>query len=72
MATNADEVFKEALALPPAERAGLVDRIISSLDSPDKNIDHVWRKEIAKRISAYRGGDIGTVSAEDILDGYRN
>lgn len=72
MKANADEVLKDALALPPAERAGLVDRIISSLDSPDEKIDRVWRKEIAKRINAYRAGDMQTVSAEDILDGYRS
>ena len=72
MKSNVDSVFKDALALPPTERAGLVDRIISSLDKPDETIDRVWRKEITQRMNAYRTGAMGTFSAEDILDGYRN
>ena len=71
MGSNVDQILKDALTLSPAERAGLVDRIISSLDTPDESIDRVWRKEIAKRIDAYRAGNIETVSAEEVLESYR-
>ncbi|MFC1763478.1 addiction module protein [Planctomycetota bacterium] len=71
MKSNLDEVLKDALALPPNERAGLVDRIISSLDSPDENIDRAWRKEITQHINAYRAGNMETISTDEILNAYR-
>jgi putative addiction module component (TIGR02574 family) len=64
-------LLKEALELPPIERAALVDRLLTSLDKPDEAIDEVWRKEIAARLRAYRSGAAATVSAEDILAEYR-
>ncbi len=71
MKPESEELLKEALELPPAERAALVDRLITSLDQPDEAIDRVWRQEIAARLRAYRAGTAATVSAEDILAEHR-
>jgi putative addiction module component (TIGR02574 family) len=71
MKAKSETLLKEALDLPPAERAALVDRLLSSLDQPDEAIDDLWRKEIAARLQAYRSGVAATVSAEDILAEYR-
>jgi len=68
---KSEEVLKEALDLPPIERAALVDQLLTSLDRPDEAVDAVWRKEIAARLRAYRSGKAETVSAEDILAEYR-
>jgi len=65
------EVLKEALDLPPVERAALIDQLLSSLDKPDEAVDEVWRKEVDARLRAYRSGAAQTVSAEDILAEYR-
>ena len=64
-------VLKEALNLPPIERAALVDQLLASLDKSDEAVDEVWREEIAARLRAYRSGTTATVSAEDILAEYR-
>jgi len=71
MKAKSDELLKQALELPPAERATLVDRLLTSLDKPDEAIDTAWRKEIAARLRAYRSGAAATVSADDILAEYR-
>jgi putative addiction module component (TIGR02574 family) len=71
MGPKAQDLLKEALDLPPIDRAALADQLLSSLDRPDEAIDEVWRKEIAARLRAYRSGTAETVSAEEILAEYR-
>jgi putative addiction module component (TIGR02574 family) len=71
MKPEPQDLLKEALALPPIERAALVDQLLTSLDKPDEVVDQVWRKEIAARLRAYRSGEAATVSAEDVLAEYR-
>jgi len=68
---KSQDLLKEALDLPPIERAALADRLLASLDKPDEAVDEVWRKEIGARLRAYRSGTAATVSAEDILAEYR-
>ncbi len=71
MKPESRDLLKEALELPPVERAALVDELLTSLDKPDEAIDAAWRKEIAARLRAYRSGTPATISAEDILAEYR-
>ena len=71
MSSGSDRILKEALALPPIERAGLVDGLLASLDKPDEEIDAAWREEIAARLEAYRAGKIKTVSLEEVLAKYQ-
>jgi putative addiction module component (TIGR02574 family) len=71
MKPESKDLLKEALALPPVQRAGLVDQLLTSLDQPDEAIDEVWRQEIAARLRAYRSGNAATIAAEDILAEYR-
>jgi putative addiction module component (TIGR02574 family) len=65
MKPESKDLLKEALGLPPIERAALVDQLLTGLDKPDDAIDQVWRKEIAARLRAYRSGAAATVSPED-------
>ena len=69
--TTADNIFKEALTLRPSEKAQLIDKLISSLDKPDKEIDELWAKEAEDRIDAYDQGKLKTVSLEKVLQKYR-
>ncbi len=71
MGPTSKDLLKEALDLPPIERAALADQLLASLDRPDEAIDEVWRKEIAARLRAYRSGTVATVAAEEILAEYR-
>ena len=64
MSKRGTEVLEDALSLPPAERAELADRLLTSLDAPhDLRIDGLWAKEAEDRLDAYDRGEIKAVSA---------
>lgn len=65
------EILKEALALKPEQKAKLIDKLLSSLDMPDKEIDKLWAKEAESRIDAYERGKIRAVSLEKVLEKYK-
>ena len=67
----ADNIILEALTLKPSEKAQLIDKLISSLDKPDKEIDELWAKEIEDRIDAYDQGKLKAISLEKVLQKYR-
>jgi putative addiction module component (TIGR02574 family) len=66
-----NEVLKEALTLKPAQKAELIDKLIISLDKPDKDIDELWAKEAESRIDAYEAGKIKAVTLERVLKKYQ-
>ncbi|MFA5903737.1 MAG: addiction module protein [Desulfobacula sp.] len=51
--TATDIIYKEASTLNPFEKAQLIDKLISSLDKPDKEIDGLWAKEVEDRKEAF-------------------
>ena len=53
MATDTQQILKEALELPTIERVSLAEHLLSSLDQPDEHIDALWCKEVEDRINAY-------------------
>ena len=67
----ADRIFKEASTLSPSEKAQLIDKLISTLDKSDKEIDELWAKEAEDRIDAYDQGKIKAISLEKVLQKYR-
>jgi putative addiction module component (TIGR02574 family) len=69
--TTTDIIFKEALSLKPSEKAELIDKLISTLDKSDKEIDELWAKEAEDRIDAYDQGKIKAISLEKVLQKYR-
>lgn len=69
--TNTDNIFKEASVLSAFEKARLIDKLIATLDEPDKEIDELWAKEAENRIEAYERGKIKAVSLEEVLQKYR-
>jgi len=69
--TTTDNILKEALTLGPSEKAQLIDKLISSLDKSDKEIDKLWAKEAEDRIDAYDQGKLKAISLEKVLQKYR-
>jgi len=65
------QVLKEALALKPSQKAELVDKLLASLDEPDKEIDELWAKEAESRIDPYERGEIKAVNLEKVLEKYK-
>jgi len=49
----------------------LVEKLLHSLDEPDKEIDKLWAKKVENRIDAYTQGKIKAVSLEEVLSKYK-
>ncbi|MGO9567087.1 MAG: addiction module protein [Desulfomonilaceae bacterium] len=69
--TVPNKILKEALTLKPEQKAELVDKLLSSLDQPDSEIDELWAKEAESRIDAYEQVKIKAVTLEKVLEKYK-
>jgi len=65
------QILKEALTLAPKNRASLVEKLLASLDQPEKAIDELWAKEAENRIDAYEKGKTKAISAEQVFGKYK-
>ena len=69
MTEESKQVLRDALDLPPVERAELVEEIFASFDFPlRKKIDSLWAREAEERIDAYGRGDISAKSSKKVFD----
>ena len=66
MPSNVDLLEAEALQLPPADRARLVERLIASLDA-DPGIEAAWAEEIERRNAEIESGAVALVPGPDAL-----
>ena len=58
----------EALKLPAAERARIIDVLWTSLDPAEQDpVDRAWLNESRDRLAAFRAGQITTVDGEEAL-----
>ena len=69
MSNRSTEVFQEALSLPLNERAELIERLLSSLNTPNRQrIDALWAQEAEDRLDAFERGEIKTISGQEVFD----
>jgi len=69
--SKTNDILKEAITLPPSEKAFLIDKLLNSLDEGDNGIDSFWAKEAESRIDAYDNGDLKSISIDKILEKYK-
>ena len=63
-----EEALAAALALPPVERAELVERILVSFEFPaPSGEDASWAREAEDRVAAYERGEMKAVPAEAVF-----
>ncbi len=61
-------ILTEAMALPPMDRAELVEQLLASFDFPARaEIDAAWSTEAEDRLRAYERGDMEAVPAEVVF-----
>ncbi|MFA7059469.1 MAG: addiction module protein [Pedobacter sp.] len=66
MTSLARTVMNEALGLPPLERAGLIEELLSSFDRHSRAaVDKVWAIEAERRIDAYDAGKTTAISLSE-------
>ncbi len=66
MASNFDKLQAEAMALAPAERAELAERLWTTLE-PQADISVAWDEEIARRVVDLEAGRTTSIPAEQVL-----
>ena len=67
MAARAEQILNEALSLPPSERAQLAERLFSSLDISQKELDRLWAEEADSRIDAFERGELKAIRANKVF-----
>lgn len=72
MSQDITVIEKEALNLPTADRAKLAERLLTSLDKPDPDIDQLWIAEADARVEAYDSGQLGAAPADQVFGKYRD
>ncbi len=67
MSAHIASLVEEAERLLPADRIELVERLLSSLDKADPEIDQAWAGESERRLDAYLSRGMPARDAEDVL-----
>jgi putative addiction module component (TIGR02574 family) len=65
------QIFKEALMLPPLNRVALAEKILASVDQPELAISELWAVEAENRIDAYDTGEMEAISFEQVFKKYQ-
>jgi putative addiction module component (TIGR02574 family) len=68
---NYQELYQQANQLPPLEKLHLAELLLADLDTPDPEIDVIWRDEAQKRWQAYHAGELKTVSYDTVMQKYK-
>ena len=69
MSGDGKRILENALALPPVERAELVEEILSSFDFPARaDVDALWARETEDRIEAYEKGELKARPASEVVE----
>ncbi|MCI5066473.1 addiction module protein [bacterium] len=62
------QIFENAKALSPIDRADLLERIFGTFDSTGQSeIDQKWAQESEERLGAYRSGLLDAEPVEQVL-----
>mgnify|MGYP001581629771 FL=1 len=68
MTQQTQQILKNALRLPPIERAELVEKVFDSFNGSQKiNFDRQWAQEAEARIDAFEKGKLKAVSAKKVF-----
>jgi putative addiction module component (TIGR02574 family) len=62
-----DELISEAVSLPVEIRLQLVERLLESLNPPDKDIDELWAIEVERRVTEIDTGEVETVPGDEVF-----
>ena len=66
MSSTVEALEAEALQLPAAERARLVERLITSLDA-DPNVEEAWGADVERRQAQIESGTVSLLAGPETL-----
>jgi putative addiction module component (TIGR02574 family) len=62
-----DELLFTAESLPLELRIELVEKLLNSLNPPQKKIDALWANEAEKRVSELKTGKVKSIPGEEVF-----
>jgi len=68
---NSQELFRQANQLSPLEKLKLAELLLADLDTPDAEIDEIWRNEANKKWQAYQAGKLKSISYNEVMQKYK-
>jgi putative addiction module component (TIGR02574 family) len=69
MNTQQQNVFDQAMALTPDQRADLIDSLLDTLDTrADPAVEAAWATEAEDRLAAYRRGELKAVEFDQAME----
>ena len=72
MPATLDTISKDALVLPPDQRAALAYRLLESIEpDPQPGSEAAWEAEIARRIARFDAGETPSVPASAVFASLR-
>lgn len=69
--SNCQEFYQQANQLSSLEKLRLAELLLADLDTPDPEIDTIWRDEAQNRWQAYQAGELKTVSYDAVMQKYK-
>jgi putative addiction module component (TIGR02574 family) len=68
MAETVEDLVRRGKALPTPDRERLVEALLESLnDAGSGELDASWDDEIARRLAAYRRGEVQAIDAAEVF-----
>ncbi len=69
MTQEAERILEEAKRLSPLDRAQLLENLYQSFDSDENTtINKAWGLEVEERLTAYKSGELKSVSADTVFE----
>jgi len=69
MSRSLSDIESEVRRLPAKDRARLIRRLISTLDSEnDGDVEQLWLDEAERRLDAYRRGETKIYPGEEVFE----
>ena len=68
---SSQDLYQQLSHLPSLEKLRLAELLLADLDTPNPEIDAVWRAEAQKRWQAYKSGSLKTVRYETVMQKYK-
>jgi putative addiction module component (TIGR02574 family) len=69
MSVTSERILEQVLALPIAERAELLERLLASFQAPsDPVFDGLWLQEAQERLAAFDRGELASVAVDEVFE----
>ena len=70
MSTRTENLVSEIKSLPEEEKLKVLDALLTDLDNRDSEVDQIWAAEAGRRWTAYKAGELETISYKDLMAKY--